>query len=154
MASFAKMRDDALGFAEGVGADAMCTVWKLGEACEQLVDFACCIWMTEDRQAKGCFRDKNVSVLNNFELSACWVAAAFIIACEGHAQAAIFNNDLCGPENMTCGRKPDGHAIDVDCCAKGKSLLARGAVLTIAGLHDGKCVWCCENMAVAAPRMI
>ncbi len=142
--------DQALGFAQRIGADEDAAV-GVGVKCGQkAIDFAAGIGMAEDGEAEGRFGDEDVAG-DWLERLAGGVGTALIVTGDDDALPCMFEQDLRGAEDVAGGDVGYIDAAHADLLA-----IADGGAAgrSVAQGHDGEGFLGRPDMAVAAARVV
>ncbi len=153
VAAVAQEADQALGLAEGIGADEVGAVGEAGERGAEAGDLAGRVGVVEHRQAEGGLGDEEIA---GDRLEACTgrVGGALVVAGDDGAAAGGLDGDLGRAEDVAGGVEADAGGAEVDGRAEGGFLGGAGEIGAVADRHDLEGLAGGEDGAVAGAGVV
>jgi len=109
--------------------------------------------VAKHRQAERRFGDEHVAI-DRLERRTGRVRAAFVVAGDDDAAAAVIKDDLRAAQHVASRREGDGHPVDFGRFAVIGGLQRTAGIVAVALAHDRDRRFGRENRAVARPGMV
>ena len=149
----AQHANDALRFAERIGADEVRAFGKLFDGFQELGNLVAAVGMAEYRQREGRFGDEDIAG-NGLETETGRIGAALVVAGGDNAHAILLDSDLRRTQHMAGRMKADDDAIDFDGIAKSGSLRFAGEIRAIAQAHNVERLLRRHHLSMAGACMV
>ncbi len=153
VSGFPKQRHHPLRLAQRIDADEMGPVGVARDRGQKFGDFAPVVGVAKDREGEGGLGDEEVA-RHNLEAGAGPVRAAFVVAGDDDARAAMFHHDLSAAEDVARGRQPNVDLAEPQALPVPQRLVGAARTRAEPRRGDGEGFRRREHGAVTRPGMV